>query len=54
MVTHVPCLPRCESCDSHVQDLIAVRAMTKMLKNPVLTLYHCTTHYNILLHTSGA
>ena len=57
MVSHAHCLPK---CDYHVQDVIAVRAMTQMPPNPFNT-HHMppklgpnpfNTHYYTLLHTT--
>ena len=42
MISHVPCLPR---CDHHVQDVIALSAMTQMPNIHYYTLLHITTHY---------
>ena len=42
MVSHAPCLPK---CDHHVQDVISVSAMTQMPKIPFISI---TTHYNIM------
>ena len=41
VVSHAPCLPK---CDCHLQDGTAVRVMTQMPKNQVNTHYHTSLH----------